>query len=212
MAKIAQYAYIHEDKFAAGTKHGVLRFPDSEMVDTDLLTLVYRKLELDYPKFFKMDRLAKTGFVASELVMQNSPAINEMERENTAVIFFNRLASLDTDRKFENTIADSGNCFPSPSLFVYTLPNIVTGEICIRNRFKGESSFYVCERFDPQQMSDIVGDALKYSSNVLTAWYDCVNSHIQSVMFLITKSGNEKMQNFNADNLRYIYNKIFINR
>jgi hypothetical protein len=36
----------------------------------------------------------------------------------------------------------------SPALFVYTLPNIVMGEIAIRNQFKGENTFFVSAQND----------------------------------------------------------------
>ena len=54
-------------------------------------------------------------------------------------------ASLDTDIKYLATTKE----LPSPSVFVYTLPNIMIGEICIRNHFKGESFFFISENPDP---------------------------------------------------------------
>lgn len=104
------------------------------------ITEAYRKYIGDYPKFFKMDALSKLGLVASEFLLRDIPA---QVKENMGVIMFNSNSSLVTDRNYERTIKDLDNYFPSPALFVYTLPNIVTGEVCIRHKIMGESSFYV---------------------------------------------------------------------
>nr|MBP6316033.1 hypothetical protein [Chitinophagaceae bacterium] len=53
--------------------------------------------------------------------------------------FQNPSSSLSTDRNYQPSMAS----IPSPALFVYTLPNIVMGEIAIRNQFKGENTFFV---------------------------------------------------------------------
>jgi len=99
----------------------------------------YRSLQIDYPKFYKMDNLSKLGFLASEMIF-NDEDNRFIPREDIAVICFNSSSSLDIDTQYQKTIHDNENYFPSPSLFVYTLPNIVTGEIAIRNKFLGETS------------------------------------------------------------------------
>jgi 3-oxoacyl-[acyl-carrier-protein] synthase-1 len=118
----------------------------------------YRSLQIDYPKFFKMDGLSKLGFLAAEMIFKDDQ--NRFEpREDIAVIGFNRSSSLDTDTQYQATIGNNENYFPSPSLFVYTLPNIVTGEIAIRNNLLGETSFYICEAFNAKQIIEIVEGA-----------------------------------------------------
>ena len=113
-----------------------------------LLTELHRTCVGDYPKFFKMDTLCKLGFVASELLLQAEGAPRFEPREDRAVVFFNRSASLQADTAYQATIQDPENFFPSPAAFVYTLPNIVTGEIAIRNKYYGETSFLVLEEYD----------------------------------------------------------------
>ena len=102
-----------------------------------MLTELYRNHIGDYPKFFKMDPLSRTGFIASELLLKASP------KEEYSVLLFNATSSLADDVAFQDTIQDHTNWFPSPALFVYTLPNIVTGEIAIRNHFQTETNFMV---------------------------------------------------------------------
>ena len=46
----------------------------AENIDTDIkhwLSEIYKKLGCDYPKFFKMDPLCKSGFLTAELVMNH---------------------------------------------------------------------------------------------------------------------------------------------
>ena len=133
----------------------------------------YRSLQIDYPKFFKMDGLSKLGFLASEMILKDAED-RFVPNENMAIIGFNRSSSLHIDTQYQATIRNNENYFPSPSLFVYTLPNIVTGEIAIRNKFFGETSFYICEKFDAKQMVETVKNAFldKATTAVLAAWIE----------------------------------------
>lgn len=143
---------------------------DGKQVSNSGITGIYREMIGNYPKFFKMDSLCKLGFVAAELLLGSMTA---EEKENGAIILFNRNGSLITDRNYQQTIADD-NYFPSPALFVYTLANIVTGEIAIRHKIYGESSFYILENRDEKRMEEIVENAFLTSdpSFILTGWVD----------------------------------------
>src|SRR3712207_7721599 len=70
--------------------------------------------------------------------------------------------------------SDLEQFFPSPSVFVYTLPNIVTGEIAIRNHYHGETHFFVIPAHDTQLMrrllTPITADPLTRS--VVTGWIE----------------------------------------
>lgn len=105
----------------------------------DELVELYRKEVGDYPKFFKMDPLSRLGFVATEMLLKKSP------KADYGVLLFNRSSSMADDLAFQATIQNHTEWFPSPALFVYTLPNIVTGEIAIRNHFQTESNFMVLD-------------------------------------------------------------------
>ena len=58
-----------------------------------------------------------------------------------------RAASLDTDLKHQATIANPQEYYPSPAVFVYTLPNICLGEISIRHQLHTEGSFFVLDSY-----------------------------------------------------------------
>ena len=108
----------------------------------------YKQLGLNYPKFHKMDAMCKLGFIATEAALQGSGFIERNKPENIAIVITNKSSSLDTDRVHQNSINDIDKYLPSPSVFVYTLPNIIIGEIAIKNKIIGENAFFVAESFD----------------------------------------------------------------
>jgi 3-oxoacyl-[acyl-carrier-protein] synthase-1 len=167
----------------------------------------YRSLQIDYPKFFKMDNLSKLGFLAAEKVfegMENRFA----PREDVDIICFNRSASLEIDAQYQATIEDNDHYFPSPSLFVYTLPNICAGEMAIRNRIFGETSFYVTEDFDAEQLFEIVQNAFfdKMIKEVLVAWIESMEDKHEVFMCLIDKNLGGKIE-FTVENILNLKNQ-----
>lgn len=142
-----------------------------------MLTELYRAHVADWPKFFKMDTLSKVGFLASELLLKECGEKRLEGEEYTsarAVVLFGTTASLCADRNYQETIQDKDNYYPSPALFVYTLPNIVTGEIAIRNHYRGETSFYVLDGYDAPTMAFHLQCAFQDSvtESVLAGWVD----------------------------------------
>ena len=148
-----------------------------------LLTSLYRQMIGNYPKFYKMDGLSRLGFVASEILLNAEKGDTDVERreeegerllEERAIIFFNHSSSIASDRNYKESINDKNNYFPSPSIFVYTLPNIVTGEIAIRNHFHGETSFFILPDKDERLMEEILQASCRddQSKSFLTGWID----------------------------------------
>ena len=181
-------------------KHAVYITPNEVRVDDKMLshnengaamlTELYRAHVGDYPKFFKMDTLSKLGFVASELLLQAEGAERFVPCEDRAVVFFNRCASLQADTAYQETIQDPDNFYPSPAAFVYTLPNIVTGEIAIRNKYFGETSFMVLPDRDPQIMAQQLQHAFldPMTTSVLGGWLDCTDEdHFEAELYIISK-------------------------
>lgn len=148
-----------------------------------LLTSLYKQMIGNYPKFYKMDGLSRLGFVASEILLNAEKGNTDVERreeegerllEERAIIFFNHSSSIASDRNYKESINDKDNYFPSPSIFVYTLPNIVTGEIAIRNHFHGETSFFILPDKDERMMEEILQASCRdaQSKSFLTGWID----------------------------------------
>jgi hypothetical protein len=116
-------------------------------------TAVYRQQDVQYPKFFKMDIASKLAFMASELLQL---PIEGMDKTKVATIISTTAGCMDVDKKFEV----SRQSIPSPALFVYTLPNIMLGEICIRQGFKGAQMCLVESELDVAMMNFHVTDLL----------------------------------------------------
>ncbi|MDR0700058.1 MAG: hypothetical protein LBG28_12730 [Tannerella sp.] len=138
----------------------------------DFFSAIYGRLKIEYRKFYKMDALSKLGFLASELVLDGID--RELHKEYLGIALFNRSASLEADRKYQQTIQDKNNFFPSPSDFVYTLPNIVTGEISIRNKIYGETAFYVIPAFQSDILCGAIENMIRFADMkyVLAGWID----------------------------------------
>ena len=181
-------------------KHSVIITPEHVLVDGNplknnekgsaLLTELYRNHIGDYPKFFKMDTLSKLGFIASELLLNAEGNRTFEPREDRAVILFNRNASLQADTHYQSTIQDPEHFFPSPAAFVYTLPNIVTGEIAIRNKYFGETSFIVIDDYDEKIIMENLINAFQdpMTTSIIGGWVDCSDEeHFEAKIFLMEK-------------------------
>ena len=104
-----------------------------------LLPAAYKNLIWGYPKFHKMDSLSQLAFVATELLVQSIPHLDA----HTAVVFLTHHGSLAADVHYQSTIVPTAEeFFPSPAAFVYTLPNIATGEVAIRHHWHGHTACY----------------------------------------------------------------------
>ena len=136
----------HSLKIKDGTvwRDGILFKQFEDGVGAELSTKLYREFCPAYPKFFKMDSLSRLGFVAVELLMQ--VVGEEFNKEKVALILTTNDGCLEVDERFD----ESRQTLASPALFVYTLPNIVAGEICIRNGFKGEQMLFVASEMDQE--------------------------------------------------------------
>ena len=165
----------------------VFQTTSEPFVMKDFFSAVYEQAGIDYRRFYKMDALSKLGFLASEILLAGSD--REHPKPDMGIIFFNKSSSLEADINYQKTIQDKYNFFPSPADFVYTLPNIVAGEIAIRNKIYGETTFYVLNRFSAE-IDRIVEDAFCYGGidYVLTGWVDVdvFNNTVDCLLMLCT--------------------------
>jgi hypothetical protein len=169
----------------------------------DFLQQAYDSLQINYPKFFKMDRLSKLGLLAAEVLLKNRLVKGTFQPESVAVVMANANASLDTDLRFQASL----KTMPSPSLFVYTLPNIVVGEICIRHGIKGEGAFFVTERFDAAFMANYVSTVFAQPAMqiCIAGWIDVLEEHHDVFLYLTQKSGEGASLAHTQEQLKTIY-------
>ncbi len=171
-------------KAAPGLKelHRVHILPDGVTLDgrplpvqsqgAGLLSEIYRKYVGDYPKYHKMDALSRLAFLATELLLSRSDVPQDSGR---ATILFNRTSSVVADRCHLGSIAKPGEFYPSPSVFLGTLPNIATGEIAIRHGYTGETSLYITDFRDEALMKKVVSSSFSPGGfrSLICGFVDC---------------------------------------
>lgn len=180
----ANHISLHTPQSTLHDKIHVLITPERVCVDgrdiaftgtgKTMLTDLYKRYVGDYPKFYKMDRLSQLGFIASELLLQAEGRERFKDCDDRAIILFNHASSIMADRQYLSSIETPGQFFPSPSLFVYTLPNIVAGELAIRNHYRGETTFCIL----PERQDEVMRQVLQAccqdetTRSILGGWVD----------------------------------------
>jgi hypothetical protein len=176
------------------------------------LTGIYQHFAIPYPKFYKMDILSKLGFLSVELLLRNTAIHEKYAGYEAGIILMNASSSLDTDRRHQESVLDRANYFPSPAVFVYTLPNIVIGEISIRHKITGEGTFFVRERFDAPYLVSYIRHL--FETGILqccvTGWIETNGEDYESVVYFVEKTDSpiDGIANFDAAMIQKIYDKV----
>jgi hypothetical protein len=184
-------------------KQGEMLCRDLRGTFNDFLDTAFDLLDVKYPKFHKMDPSSKLGFLASEMLLNDVDLLQGYKPWQVALVLSNAHGSLDTDiRYFEST-----KTMASPGLFVYTLPNIVAGEICIRNGIKGENAFFVTPVFDTQQIHQYVESAMDSgpAQACIAGWIDVMGSHHDVFLYLAEKKDRGNALEHSAVQLQKLY-------
>jgi len=182
-------------------KNGRLIFEHPGSAD-EFLNAAYAHFAISYPKFHKMDQLCKLGVLATELLLKETGHSEKYGETETGLVLSNANASLDVDLKYAKTIQTGA----SPALFVYTLPNIVIGEISIRWHFKGENAFFVFKQFDGNFIEKYVTSLFenKLINNCICGWVDFLKEDYRALLFLVETSDAENAITFTADKLNQL--------
>ncbi len=155
----------------------------------NFIRAAYRHFDTDYPKFFKMDPLSKLGFMSVEVLLKGEDIAGRHPIEKTGLILTNASSSLEVDEKHQDTIRDRGKYFPSPSNFVYTLPNIMAGEAAIRHKFRGENTVLISKDFDARLIFNIMIWHLATGSLdcCICGWVEQYENNYESLLFLVER-------------------------
>jgi len=198
--KIFAYCVVRNN---AVSKNGKVLFEFEKGKNADeFLLAAYQHFAINYPKFYKMDNLCKLGIIATEVLLKDEPAINDPYA--TGIVLSNSNASLDADIKYYDSVAN----IPSPALFVYTLPNIVIGEISIKHSFKGENAFFIFDSFDSSFTAQYVNNLFDTTGiqRCICGWVDFLKNDYEAVLFLVEKTTVLKEpEAFTKENLNNIY-------
>lgn len=185
------------------SKNGENLFSSAEGIDA-FLTSAYHHLGCNYPKFYKMDNLSKLGWLAAEVLLKDGFDATQYQPFEVGVVLANANSSLDADMRYIESIKE----FASPALFVYTLPNIVIGEICIRHKFKGENLFFIQPEFDAAAIAIQVDYLLREQKlkACICGWVDVLGADYKAGLFLVEQ--NTGGQAFDADNINRLFTAI----
>jgi hypothetical protein len=187
------------------TKNGVKVFGNTGTELADVFISIYQHFQLNYPKYYKMDNLSKLGWLAAEILLKSSFDKEKYQPEEIGIVLANANSSLDDDIKYFETTKD----IASPSLFVYTLPNIVIGEICIRNNFKGEHAFFIQDMFDAgfikQQVDYFLGKNILQTC--ICGWVDVLEQEYKAVLFLVENEKSDGAVLFSTENMDGIFDQ-----
>ena len=205
MLKISKYSVVA--KYKATLNGETIFSQDNSERYQDFLIALYRNLKIQYPKFFKMDMLSKLGFLSTEICMPIKFNDEIENNYNTAVFMICNASSLDTDKKYQDTLADN-NYFPSPKVFVYTLSNILLGEIAIRHKLFGENMCFLSEKIINQEIIDYIYQCFletKIDRSVVV-WADYLDENGESVALIVEKESenNKDKMNFNVKSINCI--------
>ena len=176
-----------------------------------LLKNVYKKLELQYPKFFKMDLLCQLAFISNELLLKGKRFLEKYDKDKIAIVLSNSSSSLDTDINYHDTIKEINNYFPSPSMFVYTLPSIMSGEIAIRTGITGENNFFISKLFNPEHIVSYLNSLFNTDSAdaCLSGWVELDENKYDVFMFTVEPIKKENLKKgsliLNRETLDYLY-------
>jgi len=198
-------------------KYGILSprevsINSQKLIDVDVqesleksLAQTYRNLGLEYLKFFKMDNLSKLATLAAECLLKDTELYAITDNDNVAVVLSNASSSLVADAKYQQTINGPGNYFPSPSLFVYTLPNITIGEICIKHKIYGENIFLISQFFNAKNLYLHVNELFEKTNTrfCITGWVECNETTYEAFLMLVAKGKSDNI--FDIKTLENLY-------
>lgn len=185
--------------------NGEILFNTEHQPFQNFADLIYRHFDTNYPKFHKMDNLSKLGFLATDILLKNNKLDTKNDPFRTGVVLSNKNSSLDTDIKYYNMVKKG---ISSPAVFVYSLPNIVIGEICIRNGIKGENTFFISDHYNIPQQVHYVNNLLE--KNVIDAcicgWIELLDENYEAFLYLTEKSGSADNMAHTIKTVEELYN------
>lgn len=166
----------------------------------------YRHFSINYPKFHKMDNLSKLGFLAAEILLKNLD-LSKYEPERIAINIINKNSSIDTDIKYNNLVQKGTS---SPAIFVYSLPNIMIGEICIRHDIKGDNLLFISEGYDTELNYNYT--SLLFNTNVaevsICGWVDYCENTYEAFLFVAEKNNKGDFLPFTHPAINQLYKTL----
>ncbi len=202
MIFITAYCKINDDHC---TVNGDLLLKNED--ETSWTRSLYNYAKLDYPKFHKMDLLSKIGTLGVELLKSRNGKLNQYADDDIALVFANKNSSATTDLKFQASYQEKKS--PSPSLFVYTLPNILLGEIAIKNKWYGENIFTITKQFEPAFFENYAKILIPTKAKAcICGWINVIENSIDGFLFSLEQEDSSGLNlPLTTNNLMHLRSK-----
>ena len=158
-----------------------------EIENREILRNIYKEESNTYPKFYKMDALSQLAFAGAS-ILDNRGIFRAWNKERVGLLFINSWGSLESDMHHQKLI-DTKNTAPSPSVFVYTLPNILIGELCIYFGWNGENLFMIDNKFDRSEWLDMAQSWIENNAvdHVIGGWVEYYQNEMALQLIILDK-------------------------
>jgi hypothetical protein len=144
------------------------------------LEAIYEAFDVQYPKFFKMDNASKLCFLTTEILLQNVD-LNSIDQNRRTVLIETKEGCIKADEDYYQSMQTT----PSPAQFVYTLPNVMIGEICIRHKIKGENYCLIADSFDVKKQLNLITTLLSERAIIcIHGWVKASQNTFTSELYL----------------------------
>ena len=168
--------------------HGGLKVNGSDILfertQNGILRDLYVAAGLNYPRYFKMDALSKLCMACTELLIDRGRA-RHILNDRCAILLANSASSLDSDLAYLQGLITTGR--GSPAQFVYTLPNVMIGELCIRHRLHVHTEMYVMPSpnlpFLSEQAQSLIGTGV--CDAALIGWVDVLGEMLNADLSIV---------------------------
>lgn len=200
MKGVSTYCHIEN---ACYVVNGEVSEVFASSTNEEVASFLYKKLDLGYPKFHKMDLLAKVAFLGVEIMKRSESSLSNYGEDDVALLFANKESSQYSDDKFQESYLEKGN--PSPSQFVYTLPNIMMGEIAIRNKWYGENLFLLFPEFNEEElMAQLKMLFAKGCKAVVLGWVNVCEKQLDTFFAVVNHNSFKELK---SSELKQLYTK-----
>jgi hypothetical protein len=206
MARIVNTAYHTRGKLL--TKDASTTINSHQENYTDRSKELYKQMNLSYSKFYKMDLLCRSAFLCAEKLLAEQAITYDLNR--VGIFLANHAASLDTDELYFQKSIDTDDPQKQPALFVYTLPNIMLGELSIRHGFKGEQCMWIDDEFNQEFVANYVNSL--FDNNKIDAcligWVDFYQNKENVFLSWVDRSEAKTEDLLTSENLKTIKNYL----
>ncbi len=136
-----------------------------------LLPEIFKKYLADGSRFFKMDLFSRLAYVGTGLLAKD--ALEDCAPEDRGLLIGTLNGSVLADRKHLSTFSEE--YYPSPAIFINTLPNVVLGEIAVTHQIQGETTLLMLPGLEDACLENILDATLAATqpSVLIAGWVDC---------------------------------------